>query len=445
MTKNHNIKNQSRKALLAGAAVTMTLAANSQAQSADALIDKLVDKGILTANEAKDLRDDADKNFNTAMQAKTGMPDWVSSYKISGDVRARYDQITAENSNFAQRNRFRYRLRFGIVANMLDNIEAGFRLGSGDSVGNPLSNNTTMENDFSKKPLWVDTAYGKWTPINNGGLMLSATVGKMDNPFVVTPMVFDADITPEGLAIQGSYALNDKNTLLFNGAGFVLDEESKNQHDPAMLGEQIILNTKWNDKWSSSVGLAAFEILNRDQLTTNNVPFNNQGNTRNASGALLNAYTPVVADASVTYTFDSAPLYNGAFPVKLAAEYMNNVTTSHNANGYWAGVTFGKAGAHKTWELTYRYEYLQADAWFDQMVDDDFGVYYRNAYTSGASGYFGGTNVKGHLVKLTYSLTDSLSFAFSAFANTMINAEATGKQQPTTETLRVFADVLYKF
>ena len=49
----------------------------------------------------------------------------------------------------------------------------------------------------------IDTAYGKWTPINNGTWMLSATFGKMDKPFQASPMVFDADYTPEGAALQG--------------------------------------------------------------------------------------------------------------------------------------------------------------------------------------------------------------------------------------------------
>ena len=445
MTKSKLLKHKTGTFIIAGVAATFAMAGNSHAQSSDALIDKLVDKGILSTSEAKDLRDEADKNFNTALQAKTGMPDWVTGYKLTGDVRARYDQVTAENTSFAERSRFRYRLRFGVTANILDNMEAGFRLGTGDAAGNPLSNNTTAENNFSKKPIWLDTAYGKWTAINSGGWVLAATVGKMENPFTVTPMVFDPDLTPEGLALTGSYMFNDKHTLNFAGAGFVLDEESKGQHDPAMLGEQVILNSKWNANWSSSIGLSAFQILNRDQLSTNNVPQNNQGNSRTLTGSLVNAYAPVVVDASVTYTFDSVPFYNGPFPVKFASEYVNNVAINRNNNGYWVGITLGKSGTRKTWDLTYRYEYLQADAWYDQMVDDDFGVYYKNPFASGASGYFGGTNVKGHLVKLTYSFTDAMSFSFSAFANTMVNAAITGTKQPTTETLRIFADVMWKF
>src|SRR5882724_9996789 len=104
--KKRNYSNvKTKSALFASAAATLALSATCHAQSSDALIDKLVDKGILTTKEAQDLREEADKNFNTAIQAKTGMPDWVTSYKLSGDFRGRYDLISGENSALVNRDR----------------------------------------------------------------------------------------------------------------------------------------------------------------------------------------------------------------------------------------------------------------------------------------------------------------------------------------------------
>ena len=455
MNQTKKKKYSTKATLFAGAAALAAFTSQSHAQSSDALIDKLVDKGILTQNEAKDLRDEADKNFATAIAAKTGMPDWVTGYKISGDMRGRFDQISGDNAGLIDRIRLRYRIRFGFTANLLDNMEVGFRLGSGElpgaNGGNPLSNNSTLQDNFSKKTIYVDAAYGKWTFLSDGGWMLAATIGKMDNPFTLTPMVFDPDLTPEGAALSGSYTFNDKHTLAFTGAAFVMDEESKSTHDPAMFGGQILLNSKWNAKWASSVGVAAFSIVNPESLTTANVASINQGNTRTGPAAgpytLKYQYNPIIASANATYTLDSFPLYNGPFPIKLGGEFMNNPGAGQNNNGYWAGVTFGKAGTRKTWELSYRYEYLEADAWYDQMVDDDFGSYYRNAANSGsiAAGYFGGTNVKGHLVKFTYSVTDSMSFSVSAFMNDLINNQYGAISEPNSGTLRVFADVMWKF
>src|SRR4030095_2998330 len=98
------------------------------AQSADALLDKLVDKGILTPTEAKELREEADKDFTRAFQAKMGMPDWVTSLKLNGDVRGRIENFNSDNEVFKDRTRFRYRLRLGVVATVFDNFECGLSI-----------------------------------------------------------------------------------------------------------------------------------------------------------------------------------------------------------------------------------------------------------------------------------------------------------------------------
>ena len=457
-----------KRAVFAGAAALVSLAPQVHAQSSDALIDKLVDKGILTENEAKDLRDESDKDFKTAFQAKTGMPDWVTGYKLSGDVRGRFEQFSSDNNALNDRTRLRYRLRFGMAVSMTDNLEAGFRLTSGDakglgsqaSAGNPLSANSTFQDNFTKKGIYIDAAYGKWTPLNSGGWLLSTTIGKMDNPFTFTPMVFDPDITPEGGALQGGYTFNDVHSLTFNGGAFVMDEEQNSTQDPFLIGGQVAWNAKWNAKWASSAGIGALAIVSPQNLTTANVPYINQGNTRyvyipvgsasSVTGLRYN-YTPVIADASVTYTLDSFPFYAGACPIKLAGEFMNNPGAPKNNNAYWIGATLGKSGTKKTWDLSYRYEYLEADAWYDQLVDDDNGAFYATgnyANNTASAGYYGGTNVKGHLVKLNYSFTDSLTFSATCFVNDLINQpkQASGPAiDLNSSAIHFMADLMWKF
>lgn len=444
-------------ALFAGAAALAALTPQAHAQSSDALIDKLVDKGILTADEAKDLRDEADKDFKTAFQAKTGMPDYVTSYKISGDFRGRFDQLSAtDNQHFENRARERFRLRFGIVANIVDSMEVGFRLASGDyaqgssNQGNPLSANSTSQNNGSKKNIWIDTAYAKWTALNNGDWLLAATIGKMDNPFVFTPMVFDPDYTPEGGAITGGYTFNDQQGITFTGAAFSLDEESRSTQDPFMYGGQVLWNAKWTPKLASTVGVGGFQIGSPQQLTAANVPYQNQGNTRSATGVLLNNYNPIIGDASVTYTLDTFPLYTGAFPIKAGGEVIYNPGAHDNNSGYWIGATFGKSGTKHTWDLTYRYEYLGADAWYDQVVDDDMAAYYQNVPTGAAAGTsagaYGGTNVKGHMVKMNYSITDSVTFSITAYITDLINNPVYNNvAEPDSTMIHLMADIMWKF
>lgn len=468
---------------LAGAAATAVLATHAQADTAgDALINKLEQKGILSSDEAQQLRLENQQDFNgsftnsfdKSFAGKTGMPGWVTGYKISGDFRGRYDHISSDNSSWIDRDRLRYRLRVGLTVNMMDNLEAGFRLGTGDSGGNPLSNNTTMENNFTKKNIWVDTAYGKWTAINSGGWLLAATVGKMDNPFNFTPMVFDPDLTPEGAALTGGYTINDKHSIAFAGAAFVLDEEgsfgkapgaagASSTHDPFMYGGQITWNAKWTPKLSSSLGVGALAVGSADQLSNANVTENNQGNTRYAylpSGVgavavtgLKYNYNPIIADASITYTLDSFPLYQGKFPLKFAGEFMNNPAVAKNNNAFWVGATFGKSGKKHTWDISYRYEYLEADAWYDQMVDDDNGAFYANTpvdsggHATGSAGWFGGTNIKGHLIKFNYSITDAFTFSTTCYINDLINPQLASNAlgEPNNSSIHFMADLMWKF
>ena len=105
-----------RLAVLLAIAGSATLGARLQAQSSDALIDKLVEKGILNVNEANQLREETDKDFNKAYSSKSGMPEWVTALKINGDFRGRVEHFNAEDPLFTSRTRFRYRARIGITA-----------------------------------------------------------------------------------------------------------------------------------------------------------------------------------------------------------------------------------------------------------------------------------------------------------------------------------------
>ena len=462
-------QNHTKVALFAGAAALMALTPNSHAQSSvDALLNKLEQKGILTVDEAKQLKTENQQSsaadFNKAFGSKFQMPDWVTGYKLYGDFRGRFDDTTTDssgdNAGGAQdRIRLRYRLRVGMLVNMKDDLQVGFRLGSGD--GGALSNNSTLENNGTKKPIWVDAAFGKWTPINDGTWLLAATIGKMDEPFQVSQMVFDADYTPEGGALQGSYKINDNHSLALNSAAFVLDELQYSGRDPFIYGGQLIWNAKWTPKVESSLGLAMFNIVNREALglgglNNSPVPNNNQGNTRDNFGDLAYNYNPIVVSASATYTLDSFPLYKGKFPVKLAGEYMNNpgadpAVGPANNEGFWAGITLGKSGKKGTWDVSYRYQYLEADAWYDEMVDDDNVVFYDNKPTwgssSGKTGWVSGTNVKGHLIKFNYSLADSLTLSFTAYLNDLINPalNSGGVGEPKNHSLHMMADLMWKF
>jgi len=408
---------------MAASLVTMALGApQSQAQSQDALLDKLVSKGVLTQTEAEQLKDEADSGYRKAFQAKTGMPDWVTSLKMGGDFRARYENFTADKFTTdatpvpGNRQRYRYRLRYGVVATLNDNIEIGFRLASGDATAaggliDPISTNQTLGDNGAKKGIYIDLAYAKWTPINSSRWQMVLTGGKMENPFVVSDIVFDGDYTPEGAAIATKYSFNDKHAARLIGGAFLLEETSGNARDAYMIGAQARFDSNWDQKlkWQSTLGLGVFSIANDESLVTGSVPNFAAGNDRTGGGNLVEGMNPLVADAGITYSLETFPFYSGKFPIRLAGDYVHNPAAQRDSDAFSLGLTFGKSGKRKTWDLSYRWKEIQANAWYEEVLDSDSGGFYTTAPTGGGSGYRSGSNIRGHQIKAAYSPYDSFT------------------------------------
>jgi hypothetical protein len=372
------------------------------------------------------------------------------------------EHFSADDSLFTSRTRFRYRARVGITATMVEDFEVGIRLTSADVSnglgGNPISANSTLQNGATRKYAFFDAAYAKWNPLHNGTWNASLTIGKMDNQFMVSPMVLDADYQPEGAIAQVAYSFNDQHTIRAISAFYALNELNQislpgvvsPSHDPSLIGGQMLWEAKWSKKLESTFGVGVFALGSKDNLdNAATLPNVNDGNTRNGAGQLVNNYNPIVASGAVVYKLDSFPMYDGVFPVKLAGEYMNNPGAATQNVGYNAGITLGKSGEKGKWEISYRYQSLGADAWYEEVVDDDNGAFYEKALGGsgfanavGGFGYRGGTNVKGHLVVLRYSITDSLTFVFTYYLNSLIQASPAGSPSAAGHFM---ADLSWKF
>ena len=437
---------------MAGSLVTL------RAQSSDALLNKLVSKGILTQQEADELKKESEAGFDKAYRTRAGLPEWVTSLKFYGDVRGRFDGIyidnDAHNAPNNDRNRMRYRLRVGATATFQDNLEMGFRLTSGEAQGgfggDPISGNASFQDNGSKKFLWVDIAYGKWTPIKNDTWQLSGTIGKMENPFVFSPIVFDDDYTPEGIGLNSTYNLNKNHALKFAGGFFWLDEisqGSQSDHDPFLLGIQARWDAKWTEALESSAGLGFLAITDEQSLTNSSVPNLNVGNTRNADGTLAEEFTPVIFDAALTYLFEPFGGYKTRFPLKVGGIVIHNPGASDDNIGYELGITAGKSGNKGTWDLSYRWRYVEHDAWFEELLDSDFAAFYQAGFPNAGigAGYRAGTNLRGHIFRASYSPADAFNLSISYYLTEAIDGSVVAGRETDSGAGRVLVDAMWKF
>lgn len=176
------------------------------------------------------------------------VPEWVSRFKMEGDIRLReqadfFPASNAPAANFQaigqqidntsedSHNRERVRLRLGINANITKGLDLGLRLATGDNLpavaglntpnNSPTGTLQTFGNTAEKYTLWLDQVYLRLTPQDS----FTVTAGRMPNPFFVgtvgniytsilskggntipvggvvhTDLIWDVDVNFEGLA-----------------------------------------------------------------------------------------------------------------------------------------------------------------------------------------------------------------------------------------------------
>ncbi len=152
-------------------------------------------------------------------------------FTFAGDFRLRDEPYFGGPVNQSQvRDRERYRARFYINAKLNDDISGGLALASGD-INDPISTNQTANQDFTRKPFYLDKAFINYNPHQFKALTLVG--GKFADPFYSTELTWDKDISPEGVAEKLEWK-SDNWTVLrqFALIGFELPFGESTKADP---------------------------------------------------------------------------------------------------------------------------------------------------------------------------------------------------------------------
>lgn len=288
-----------------------------------AILDALVEKGILTQEAAKGLVRQAEKKGHAkaeelarkeaasgvvrvpyipevvkreireqirqevVAQAKTerwgdvnAVPAWVDRLKWEGDLRLRYqDDLYADGnappaafqvagvslSNTEEdRDRLRVRARLGLSAKLNDAVSAGVRITTGTSA-DPVSTNQTLGNAFNKYSLVLDRAFLRVEPWE----WLLASGGRLPNPFFSTDLVWDNDLNFDGLAATFRPWSRDESATLkpFATLGLFLVEEVESSStnkakDKWLYAGQLGLDWRASSNTRWRFGLAYYDYRN---------------------------------------------------------------------------------------------------------------------------------------------------------------------------------------
>lgn len=426
-----------------------------QAQGSDAILDLLVRKGLITDKEAAELKKEADADLARTINRaeKTKIAKWIDEMKWSSDLRLRGEYFEFEDNLdtpeptdklAADRTRFRVRLRLGFESKFTDWATVGVRLATGGD--DPVSTNQSFQDTFKRKPIALDLAYVTITPPDMK--WMSVTGGKMKNPIWQTsassPMHYDHDVTPEGIAEQFNFKLGDKqqHSVFLNFAQFVVDEVSGDLTDPYLLEFQagVIL-----DLSPVKVTLAGgyYQTGNLDGFAPGDSP--NRGNAT-AGGLYVDDFEVVNARGEIAWTVSKNKFFGTPPVITLSGEYLQNLNDRYKSalwvpiepkqnEGYTGQVAFGSARRKAEWQVAYQYKYLEADATWDAITDSDWGS--------------GGTDRKGHVFKAAYNLQEWWQLGFTAFLTEKISTRPNSGQNQRgfsgEDLLRLQFDTVFKF
>lgn len=351
------------------------------------------------------------KNEKTEKQVakvakKKSKASWSERISFSGDFRDRMEYIDQRGKEVRTRNRVRFRL--GMNAKVNDDLSVGVRLASGKD--DPVSTNQTMDGAFSTKDIRLDLAYFKYNLTD----VVSVTGGKMKKPFYIpskTPILWDGDLNPEGLALgfnNGGW----KGTV----AGFSIDE--KKAADDTLLYTAQLVKTFNLDGGKLAAGVGYYDYQNLE----GSMPLydgKGRGNTLNAAGGLANDFN--IVEGLVEYKTKF-----GSLPFSVFGTYYQNTAADDLNTGYSFGVGLGKVKKPGSWSLGYSYMDIEADAVYALFNDSDFAG--------------GKTDSKGHVLKAGYGLHKNMALGF-----TYISSEQNQSKSSQTDYDRLQLDLKIKF
>jgi len=380
------------KATLLGASIALAPAAFAVDKE---LLDILKANGAISADQYTELS-------MSNMMNKGNKPSdellkkmaWAGKIKIKGDLRLRQENNKGTSTKDGNKDRQRIRARIGVYADVADNVQVGVRLATG---GSTTSANSTLEDDFDMKSIYLDLAYINWQPLNG----LEVIGGKFKQPWekVTGAMVWDGDVNPEGLALR--YTTPFAGAKLIATAGHLVMSESSNDtvsEDAKVTFAQLAAKFKIAGS-KTKVGVSIFDFDARNGT----LPSIGLGNSADTEFNL----SEVFAETNIQL----------GLPVKLYGHYVKNNDASGVNSSEDTAWLLGVGTKMGNWKASYDYRDTEANAVNSTFNDSDFAG--------------GNTDSKGSRWKLAYKIDKNFSIA-TTYLDTEIGSLGSNKGDQDT-------------
>ena len=370
------------------------------------------------------------KGLKTMLAEK---PKGLGNIAFSGDLRLRYEPFLGGSG--ADRHRARFRLRFNATSKFSQELQGGLRLSSGSDT-DPTSANQTETAFFTRKPINIDRAYLKYTPL--WAKPLTITGGKFAYTWKKTELTFDNDLNPEGLSQALSFDVNAGALSNVTLVGYQLPfRESGSGPDSYMIGGQV--QTRWNlgrHKFSAHAGYSNW--FRTDTIRAAQTAGSLSGSSnRNAASATAFASRFGLLDLIAQLDIDTG---NKKWPLKLVFDYVTNTRAcaqadiagvacnSSDRQGYWAEVSVGETKNPHDVVLGYTLIHIEREAVLGAFNFSDL----RSP-----------SNVVNHRFEFGYQAYKNLTLNYTLLVGRQLVTATSPVEEPWLKRMQF--DAIYKF
>ncbi|MGZ8271292.1 MAG: putative porin [Methylophilus sp.] len=395
------------------------------------LVDALVKKGVLTEEEAIPLLKGREADIVAAdkkvKKGRVGISDAIDNATLYGDIRARYEMRKGEddrpNSVEQERTRTRYKLTMGVKTTAGDFYsDLAFAMGSGGRSDNATFGSTNGANN--KDTLFVKRAMLGW----NATDWLSLEAGRIANPLYTTPMVWDGDLTIEGLAEKMNFTVGTSEVFV-NLFQAQYEGDRRTNSDGSITGAARSTNellafqggAKFNitDKVSAKAALTYYRYTH-DDIAGIFTPAVGNGTGLGTNPLATNDLQIIEVPAEVSFKTD------GNLGFKIYGDYAYNLDGDDrykHAISNSTGLTqaaIRRAGNDDTaWLVGVGVDSKQEKKpkqgdWSAKLWYQDVGVYSLDPNTPDSDFFDSRVNMKGIVFKGEYNLRDNVFVNFAA-------------------------------
>ncbi len=350
-------------------------------------------------------------------------PEWVAKYKFFGDVRFRYEgdfypaggvpggtidfnrintaapvdyfssTSTAQPPSYnadQTRERFRFRARLGSEIDLADNFTSGLRIATGES-SSPVSQNQSFGasgGNFSKYALWLDRVFLKYEIQPKAGSSFSAIIGRTENPFFATSMIWSNDLGFDGLVLQGKRKVGENLTPFFTLGALPVFNTSLNFGTDSTASSGGGKAYASQDKWLYAAQTGVIWNINNDLTLKAAIALYEFQNVEGEVSAPIDATTLNTTSGFIGSTDSSRPGFAQKGNTYIALRELTNSTLPGAGNFQY----FGLATPFRELAATARLDYNHFEPFQVSLIGE---VVTNLAFNSGDIASNGPTQLPG--------------------------------------------------